>query len=277
VPRDTEQKVADHYGLNTLLDTILRALAASGKDIDRLLPADLAPVDEFHIRGREATLELAGRADIGTGMRVLDVGCGIGGSARHLAAERGCHVTGIDLTREYVEVAAALAERTGLVQRVAFHQGSATELPFEPDSFDIVWTEHVQMNIGNKAAFYGEIARVLKPGGRLLFHDIFSNDGSEPCYPVPWACDPSISFLARVDTVPDILEAAGLQVLEWEDRSADSLAWFRNAVARFRAPDPAPLGLHLLMGASALPKFENLIRNLQESRITVIQSVAVRV
>jgi ubiquinone/menaquinone biosynthesis C-methylase UbiE len=209
-------------------------------------------------------------------MRVLDVGCGIGGSARHLAAERGCHVTGIDLTRDYVEVAAALAQRTCLADRVAFHHGSATEMPYEPESFDIVWTEHAQMNIADKAAFYGEIARVLKPGGRLLFHDIFSREGKEPCYPVPWAGDPSISFLARAEAVPGILDAAGLQVLDWEDRSEVSLAWFRNAVAKLSATGQAPVGLHLLMGASALPKFENLIRSLQELRITVIQSVAVR-
>jgi ubiquinone/menaquinone biosynthesis C-methylase UbiE len=274
MPGDTRQNVEHHYSLNELLDSILRALAATGKDIDSLVPADLAPVDEFHIRGLEATRELAARTGIDAGMRVLDVGCGIGGSARHLAAERGCHVTGIDLTRDYIEVATALAERTGLANRVTFDHGSATELPYEPDSFDIVWTEHVQMNIANKAAFYGEIARVLKPGGHLLFHDIFSSGGSEPWYPVPWAGDTSISFLARADTLPDILETAGLQMLEWEDRSEDSLAWFRNVVARVRAHGPTPLGLHLLMGASALPKFENLIRNLQESRITVIQSVA---
>jgi ubiquinone/menaquinone biosynthesis C-methylase UbiE len=276
MPGDTSRHVEHHYSRNELLDSILQALAATGKDIDSLVPADLAPVDEFHIRGLEATRELAGRAAIDAGMRVLDVGCGIGGSARHLAAERSCHVTGIDLTRDFIEVATALADRTGLADRVAFDHGSATELPYGPDSFDIVWTEHVQMNIADKAAFYGEIARVLKPGGRLLFHDIFSNDRGEPWYPVPWAGDASLSFLARADTVPDILEAAGLQVQEWEDRSEDSLAWFRNAVAQARATGPAPLGLHLLMGASTLPKFENLIRNLQESRITVIQSVAVR-
>lgn len=276
MPGDTRERVEHHYGMNELLDSILDALVATGKDINQLVPADLAPVDEFHIRGREATLELAGRTDIEAGMRVLDVGCGIGGSARHLAAELGCHVTGIDLTRDYIETATALAQRTGMANRVEFHHGSATALPFEPDSFDIVWTEHVQMNIADKAAFYGEIARVLKPGGRLLFHDIFSRDGSEPWYPVPWAGDASISFLARADSIPDILKAAGLQVLEWEDRSEDSLGWFRRAVSQLRTTGPAPLGLHLLMGASTLPKFENLIRNLQESRITVIQSVAAR-
>ncbi|HYQ70384.1 MAG TPA: methyltransferase domain-containing protein [Gammaproteobacteria bacterium] len=273
---DTRGDIENHYGLNALLDSILRALAEAGKDIDRLTPADLAPVDEFHIRGREATLELAGRTAIEAGMRVLDVGCGIGGSARHLATGHGCHVTGIDLTRDFIEVATALAERTGLSDRVAFDHGSATELPYAPASFDLVWTEHVQMNIADKGAFYGEIARVLKPGGRLLFHDIFSADGDEPWYPVPWAGDPSISFLERVDRVPDILRTAGLQVEVWEDRSSDSLAWFRNTVARVRDSGPAPLGLHLLMGAGTLPKFENLIRNLQESRITVIQSVAVK-
>ncbi len=276
MPGDTSKRVAHHYGLNDLLDSILNALTATGKNIDQLVPADLAPVDEFHIRGREATVELAGRVNIEAGMRVLDVGCGIGGSARHLAAERGCHVTGIDLTRDFIEVATALAQRTGMANKVEFHHGSATALPFAAESFDIVWTEHVQMNINDKAAFYGEIARVLKPGGRLLFHDIFSRDGSEPWYPVPWADDASISFLAHVESIPDILEAAGLQVLEWEDRSEDSLHWFRRAVSQLRTSGPTPLGLHLLMGASSLPKFENLIRNLQESRITVIQSVATR-
>jgi ubiquinone/menaquinone biosynthesis C-methylase UbiE len=276
MPGDSLERVAYHYGLNGLLDAILDALSATGKDIDRLVPADLAAVDEFHIRGREATLELAARADIEAGMHVLDVGCGIGGSARHLAAERGCLVTGIDLTREYIEVATALAQRTGMAHMVEFHHGSATALPFAAESFDVVWTEHVQMNIADKAAFYGEIARVLKPGGRLLFHDIFSRDGCEPWYPVPWAGDASISFLARADSIPGTLEAAGLQVLEWEDRSADSLGWFLGAVSRLRSSGPPPLGLHLLMGASTLPKFENLIRNLQESRIAVIQSVAAR-
>ncbi|MGD8874285.1 MAG: methyltransferase domain-containing protein, partial [Gammaproteobacteria bacterium] len=216
------------------------------------------------------------RANIEAGMHVLDVGCGIGGSARHLAAERGCHVTGIDLTRDYIEVATALTQRTGMANRVEFQHGSATALPFEAESFDIVWTEHVQMNIADKAAFFGEIARVLKPGGRLLFHEIFSTDGSDPWYPVPWAGDASISFLARADSIPGILEATGLQVLEWEDRSADSLGWFRKTVAQLRTSGPTPLGLHLLMGASTLPKFENLIRNLQASRITVIQSVAAK-
>jgi ubiquinone/menaquinone biosynthesis C-methylase UbiE len=273
---DTRERVASHYGLNDLLDSILNALTAAGKDIDQLVPADLAAVDEFHIRGREATLELSGRANIEAGMHVLDVGCGIGGSARHLAAERGCHVTGIDLTRDYIEVATALTQRTGMANRVEFQHGSATALPFEAESFDIVWTEHVQMNIADKAAFFGEIARVLKPGGRLLFHEIFSTDGSDPWYPVPWAGDASISFLARADSIPGILEATGLQVLEWEDRSADSLGWFRKTVAQLRTSGPTPLGLHLLMGASTVPKLENLIRNLQASRITVIQSVAAK-
>jgi len=276
VPSETGQDVEQHYGRHDLLERILEALSAAGHDTGRLAPADLAPVDEFHIRGLEATVELAARAAIQPGMRVLDVGCGIGGSARHLAAQHGCHVTGIDLTRDYIEVARALGERTGLADRVEFHHGSATQLPYPGGSFDVVWTEHVQMNIADKARFYGEIARVLKPGGRLLFHDIFSRDGREPHFPVPWAANASISFLADTDAVADVLAAQGMRILDWEDRSADSLEWFRNAVARFNSQGPAPLGLHLLMGGSALPKFENLIRNLEEARIAVIQAVAAR-
>jgi hypothetical protein len=132
------------------------------------------------------------------------------------------------------------------------------------------------MNIADTVAFYGENARSPEPGGCRLFHELFSRDGSEPWYPVPWAVNPSISSLARTEAVPGILEGNGLQVQECEDRSEDSLEWFRYAVAGIRVPDPAPLGLHLLMGDSVLPKFENLVRNPQESRIMLIQAVAVR-
>ena len=171
--------IEQHYGRGRILDLILEGLRATGKDLARLAPADLAPVDEFHIRGREATVELARRASLTPGLRVLDVGCGLGGSARHLAAEHQCQVTGIDLTQEYVDVANALADLVGLRDRVAYRQASALEMPFDDGSFDIIWTEHVQMNIADKHAFYGEIGRVIRPKGLLLFHDIFLGDGAE--------------------------------------------------------------------------------------------------
>jgi sarcosine/dimethylglycine N-methyltransferase len=268
--------VEKHYGRGEILNSILRALRDAGKDLARLTPPDLAPVDEFHIRGREATIELANRVSLQPGLRALDVGCGLGGSARYLASEHGCHVTGIDLTKEYIEAAGALADLVGLKNRVKFRQSSALSMPFEDNSFDLAWTEHVQMNIADKRAFYGEIARVLKPGGRLLFHDIFQGDGGPPHYPVPWAETGEISFLATPETVRGILNTLGFKLLSWENKSQHSLEWFTATLERVKQSGPPPLGLHLLMGATVKAKFENVLRNLQEGRIVVFQAAAER-
>lgn len=269
--------VEQHYGIDGILQAILEALEAMGKDIERLAPPDLAPVDEFHIRGREATVELASRAKLLPGSRVLDVGCGLGGSVRYLATEHNCRATGIDLTAEYIEIATALAGRVGLSDVVEFRQASALALPFDADSFDVVWTEHAQMNISDKAGFYGEIARVLKPGGRLIFHDIFAGDGGEPHYPVPWAEERTISFLEKPTSLRAILDKAGLKTLDWEDKSQHSLEWFETVVERVKESGLPPLGLHLLMRETAQTKFENVIRNLRENRIVVVQTVAEKV
>lgn len=268
--------VEHHYGRGRTLDTIVEALRLAGQDPARLRPEDLAPVDEFHIRGREATVELARRPAFEPGSRVLDVGCGLGGSARYLAAEHRCHVTGIDLTREYVDAANALAGMVRLGDRVAFRQASALDLPFEDGRFDAVWTEHVQMNIADKRAFYREIARVTRPGGLLVFHDVFQGDGGPLHYPVPWAEEPSISFLAAPGDVRRILEEVGFVVNAWLDTSESSLQWFVATIEKLTATGPPPLGLHLLMGETAQAKFENITRNLREGRAVVYQARAER-
>jgi SAM-dependent methyltransferase/sulfur carrier protein ThiS len=266
--------VARHYGRGRILDAILDALRAMGKDPAQLTPADLAPVDEFHIRGRDATVELAARAGLAPATSVLDVGCGLGGSVRYLAAEHGCHATGVDLTQEYVDAAQALARLVKLDTTVTFRQASALALPFEAASFDVVWTEHAQMNIQDKRAFYAEIARVLRPGGRLVFHDIFQGPAGAPHFPVPWAEDPAISHLATPDDARARLADAGLAVRDWVDRTDTSLAWFAATVERLRATGSPPLGLHLLMGPTAKAKFANMRRSLDERRIVVFQATA---
>jgi MPBQ/MSBQ methyltransferase len=269
-----QSTVEQHYGRGRILDSIVAALRRTGKDLDRLRPDDLAPVDEFHVRGREATVELARRAALGPGTRVLDIGCGLGGSARYLAAEHACQVTGVDLTQEYVEVANALAGMVGLSDKVACRQASALNLPFEDGAFDVVWTEHVQMNIADKDAFYREIGRVTRPGGLLLFHDIFEGNGGPLHYPVPWAEESSISFLAKPEQVLKTLKALGYVIHEWADKSEHSLQWLVAATEKLKASGPPPLGTHLLMGATAREKFENVIRNLREGRIVVYQARA---
>jgi MPBQ/MSBQ methyltransferase len=269
-PEDVEK----HYGRGRILDSIVASLRASGKDPARLQPEDLAPVDEFHVRGREATVELAGRGSLRPGSRVLDVGCGLGGSARYLAVEHQCQVTGIDLTQEYVDAANALAGMVGLGDRIRFQQANALDLPFADGAFDVVWTQHVQMNIADKTGFYREIARVTHPGGVFLFHDIFAGNGGPLHFPVPWAEDPSISFLAPPGEVKETLEGLGFVLRDWVDTTDPSVRWTADVIERIRASGPPPLGIHLLMGPTAKTKIETVVRNLREGRIVVYQACA---
>ncbi len=272
--KGVHEQVEAHYGRGEVFQAILDALRREGKDPERLAPDDLAPVDAFHIRGREATVELARRAGLSMGRRVLDVGCGLGGAARYLASEYGCRVTGIDLTQEYVDTADALAKRVGLDDRVAFRRESALDMPFDEDSFEVVWTEHVQMNIADKGAFYGEIARVLRPGGYLLFHDIFAGAANRFHFPVPWAEDESLNFLVTPEAVREMLMKLGFSIREWEDVSETSLEWFRATLAALEKSGPPPLGVHLLMGENAKDKFRNQIENLEQGSMVVVQAVA---
>jgi len=271
--RTIQNSVSEHYTTGALAARISAALESSGKDSKTPTVDDLAPVDEFHIRGRVATEELARWAALRPGHSVLDAGCGIGGTSRYLAARFGCRVTGLDLTEEYCRVAEELSARAGLSDRTSFRHGSALELPFEDASFDVVWTEHAQMNIEDKERFYGELHRVLKPGGQLAFHDIFAGSGGAVLFPVPWAGDASISHLIAPDDLRELLTDLGLTADRWEDKTSESVSFFESVLARVRTEGWMPLGLHLLMGENASEKFSNVLRNLAEGRVKVVQAV----
>ncbi|MCG8605926.1 methyltransferase domain-containing protein [bacterium] len=212
---DTDALVDQHYGFGGLMEKIEARLSLAGRDVNSLTVDDLAPIDEFHTRGRESTLEVAELANLKASDLVLDVGCGLGGTARHLAERYQCKVVGIDLTEEYISVGNRLTERVGLTDKVELRQGSALDIPYDDDLFDIAWTEHVQMNIADKHRFYSEMTRVLKPDGRLLFHDIFRGLGDPPFYPVPWAEDESISALATEAEARSTIEGVGLEIMHW--------------------------------------------------------------
>jgi SAM-dependent methyltransferase len=177
--QQTEDRVARHYGQGDLERRILEALVASGKDPDHLAPADLTPVDEFHTGGREATAAFAEQAGFSAGQHLLDIGCGIGGASRFFAVERGCRVTGIDLTEDYVRTAAALSRRVGLADRVSYRQASAVALPFADAAFDGAYMIHVGMNIEDKPALFAGVRRVVKPGGTFALFDIMP-EGAQP-------------------------------------------------------------------------------------------------
>lgn len=271
--RNGQRSVQGHYGRGEIFESVLRALREMGRDPAALTPADLAPVDAFHLRGREATAELARRAALEPGLRLLDVGCGLGGSVRYLASEHAVQATGIDLTPKYIDAARALADLVGLGERVAFRQCSALEIPFDAASFDVVWTEHVQMNVSDKRSFYAEIARLLAPGGRLVFHDVFQGEAAPIHFPVPWAEDPAISFLETPESVQRTLQELGFRILAWEEKSQEALEWVGALVGRLEQSGPLPLGVHLLLGSAAKSMMGNMARNLREGRLRVVQAV----
>ncbi len=266
--------VDKHYGFGGIMERIEAGLNLAGKDTHALTVDDLAPIDEFHTRGRESTLEVAELANLKASDLVLDVGCGLGGTARYLAQRYQCPVVGLDLTQEYISVGKKLTELVGLSDRVELRQGSALEIPYEDERFDVVWTEHVQMNIADKNRFYSEIARVLKTGGRLLFHDIFRGLGDPPFYPAPWAEDESISALATEVEARSMIEQAGLEIDHWIVKVQESIEFFKKVSARIVADAPPPLGIHLLMGDNAKEKLQNYLRNLREDRVSVALGMA---
>lgn len=270
------QAIDDHYGQADLGASILAALERAGKDVNALTRDDIASFDEFHIRGRKATRELAHLADLKPGMKVLDIGCGIGGAARTLADESGCHVTGIDLVQEYCRTAQMLSERVGANSRVTFRHGDVMNMSFDRASFDAVLSQHVLMNIEDKARLFKEVRRVLQPEGRLVLYEICGGSVAPPHYPVPWASDASINFLVKSQELRQMLDKAGFEELTWRDVTAPTVDWFRAmaaAVAARPADTPPPLGLHLLMGSNAAEKVANLRRNLEEERSRVVQGV----
>lgn len=273
-PAPLNDAIQVHYARAGLGDSLLAALVKAGKDPDRLTPQDLAPVDEFHIRGRAATLELAFAAGLGASHHVLDVGCGIGGTARCLAHEFGCRVTGIDLTEEYCRAAEMLSARAGFADRVDYRQGDATHQPFEDDTFDVVWSEHAAMNIPDKARLYAEMHRVLKPGGTLALHDVLAGPSGPVVFPVPWARTADTSFLVNPQELRQLLEAAGFTIVNWTDRTEAARAWFVALAEKIRRDGLPSLGFHLLLGAEFPAMAQNQRRNLEEGRIVLTQVIA---
>jgi MPBQ/MSBQ methyltransferase len=268
----TSDPVSSHYANGGLAERILAALEQSGKKLEQLTVADLAPVDQFHTRGLAATHDLIAFAAIKAGSRVLDVGSGLGGPARLAAAERDCHVTGIDLTKEFCEVATLLSKLTGLEHATEFRHGDATALPFADGEFDLAFTIQIQMNIADKPRFYGEVFRALKPGGRFAFQDILAGPGGEIHLPVPWAASRETSFLVPVEELRELLRQAGFRLEVLEDISDEALAWRKNnpAAAGLAA---STLGMHVVMGERYALMQANQVKNLEQKCIRVVRGL----
>jgi ubiquinone/menaquinone biosynthesis C-methylase UbiE len=266
---DILDDVREHYRATGLAERLRTALTAFGSDEQRLTPQQLASLDQFHTRGLAATVELAKLAGITADMSVLDVGSGLGGPARFLAATCGCRVTGVDLSESLVDAARYLTERTGQSEQVSFETASALELPFDDNYFDAVLLQHVAMNISDRRRLYREIRRVLKLSGRFASYDVVLNSG-DPHYPVPWARTPATSFLLTAAATREAVEPAGFRTRAWQDDSEAANAWF--AQLRASGPPPSP-NLGVVMGPDFVQLSANLARNLMEGRLGILTAV----
>lgn len=260
--------VAGHYGKEHLVERLLHAL---GLQAGEPLTMDiLAQADEFHLRGAQSTLELLELAELTAGEKVVDLGSGLGGPARKIAFHRKCEVTGVDLTREFVDAATELTRLVGL-SGVSFQVGDACSLPFRDGAFDVAWTQHTSMNIADKGAFYQEARRIVGESGRFAFFDILAGSG-ELAYPVPWAPDASISHLATVQETKGLLSTAGFEIKHWRELTEECTAWLERALPSIASHPNLPLAV--VNEPDVVQKFDNLLSNLMRGRVKVVMGTA---
>lgn len=265
-----------YYSPNDLYNRIIEGLDAIDKDLSEVTLDDLQPVDEFHIRGHVATKELIELSGFTPDMHILDVGCGVGGSTRRLCHEAGCTVTGIDLSDEYIDAAERLTQLLDMQERVKFQAASALQLPFSENTFDGVWSIQMNMNVEDKLSWLKEVYRVLKPSGRAVLYEVCGGRNAPVYYPVPWAQDSSMSFLVPPDSFRDLITAAGLEIEVWNDKTDLAQQAFAHMTEPNGEPDLPELGVHLLVGNDILTKAYNLHRNLDEGRVSLIETLAVK-
>ncbi len=273
--RAEREDIADHYTRAGLLAAIEDGVATLGKTPASVSVEDLAPVDEFHVGGREASEAFLDQLGLTPSDRVLDIGCGLGGSARFAATRDGCHVTGLDLTHGFVSTGRTLCDWVGLGDRVSLQQGNALTMPFEADAFDAAYMLHVGMNIADKPALCAAVHRLLRPGGRFGIYDLMRT-GEEPLqYPLPWA---SLAAQSRVGTPSDYraaMAAARFTLVAERNRRDFALDFFARLRARTAAAGgPGPLGPHLVMGDTASIRLRHLVDAIANSSLAPVEMIA---
>jgi len=272
----SEDHIHRYYTPTDLYDRILDGLAKLGRELPDVTLDDLAPVDEFHIRGDVATRELIDLSGFTPDMHILEVGCGIGGAARRLARETGCRVTGIDLSIEYIETARSLTQLLNMPEDITFVAGSALALPFDDNTFDGAWSIQMNMNVEDKRSWLNELFRVLKPGSRLVLYEVCGHKNTPLHYPVPWAQHESMSFLVPPDAFRELIQSAGFEIEIWNDKTDLAREEFAQAKKPEGKPELPILGSYLLVGDDIKTKAYNLRCNLEEERVSLIESVAVK-
>jgi ubiquinone/menaquinone biosynthesis C-methylase UbiE len=271
----TPSAIASHYTRGDLLERLRAALRSDGIDPDKPTMEQLAPYDQFHGRGEEATADVAAILPAKKGDHLLDIGSGIGGPARYLAKRFGCRISGIDLTPEFCDVATALTKLLGMGSKVDVRVGDALNLPFADTTFDGAYSMNVSMNIADKAGLYREIHRVLKPGAWLMLSEIAQGPDGAPTYPTPWAAKESESFLSTPEQTTAGLEAAGFRIEKFRDTLKEALDYgARSRAAVERGEKPPHRAVQVIHGEAAREMAANNARNMAQGRLIPIELLA---
>ena len=268
---DDTKTIASHWAPDDIYAKVVAALEKAGKPLDRLTLEDVAPVDHVHARGFVATIELADRLPIARGQHILDIGCGLGGPARYMAQRFDCRVSGIDITRPFVEAANKLTALLHMEDSVHIEHGDGLALPYPDRHFDGAYTQHVTMNVAQRPAFFAEAWRVLKPGGFFALTEHGLGTTGDPLYPLPWSSDGSRSYLVTPAQTREWLEGAGFQDVTITDTGPKYLAAYNAVVEKADKGQLPVLGIHVLMGETAMPKIRNAARNIEEGRTHPIE------
>jgi ubiquinone/menaquinone biosynthesis C-methylase UbiE len=269
---NTDRQVSTHYRRAGLLSRLNAALTEDGVDPDHPSMEALAPYDQFHGRGLDATLEIAELMRAGPTDHILDIGSGIGGPARYFANRFGCRITGIDLTPEYCDLARHLTRLLDLEDRITFEVGDALAMPFIDASFDGAYSMNVSMNIADKGAFYREIHRVLKPGAWLVLSEVAKGQGGELDYPTPWAGSARTSFLSTLEETRRGLVEVGFDVIQLRTTLEEARAFgARSRAIVERGEKPPHRAVMLMLGEIATQAMANMSRGLSEGRIVPIE------
>jgi SAM-dependent methyltransferase len=269
----SERAIADHWARGDVYALIVSALERSAKPLASLTVEDLAPIDHFHARGFPATVDLADRLPVKVQHHILDIGCGLGGPARYFAQRFGCTVSGIDITKPFVEAARKLTALLRMEDRVRIQHGDGGQLPFGDGTFDGAYTQHVTMNVADRPRFFAEARRVLKPGAFFALTEHGLGATGTPHYPVPWSEDGTGSYLIAPEETSRLLDAAGFADVVMEDTGSLYLEAFKRTIELAERGALPPLGVHLLQGESAPQKIRNAARNIEEGRTRPVQIV----
>lgn len=272
---NTIELLTNHYAADGIRERLEASLAEAGLDSGALTWQQLAQLDQFHTRGLQAVKELGDLLELEPNQKVLDLGSGLGGPARYLAAVKNCQVVGIDLTPIYVEIAQYLSDRCGLSEKTSFVQGDAAQLKFDDNSFDATITVHVSMNIKEKDGFYAGVHRVLKPGGRFAIYDVANGDVQPVLYPTGWSSEAETSYLSTLAETEHQLKSAGFSIETFEDATQEALDWLEmiQALQTSATDSPKQPELRAVIGSRFGPIFKTMAQNFVEGRTRIVRAL----